>query len=124
MVDAPMLSTVGFSTSPTSYPDGIAPRIPIMSASNAANEPALELFATMAVIAKFILTFVVALFMSNDSMYGEPGTITIAGGMGDSGTLGYTVAPDVANAVANALRVSPTTDAGIIAEPNPCQCMA
>ena len=115
MVDAPMLSTVGFSTSPTTYPAGTAARIPIMSASKFANEPALELFDTMAVIAKFILTLVVALLNNTLSMYGEPGTITIAGGMGDSGTLGYTVAPDVANAVARAARVSPTTDAGIIA---------
>ena len=84
-----------------------------MSASKFANDPALELFATIAVIAKFNLTFVVALFMTNDSMYGDPGTITIAGGIGVSGTLAYTVANVVANAVARAARVSPTTDAGI-----------
>lgn len=123
IVDAPIDNTVGFSTSPTTYPDGIAARIPIMSASKFANDPALELFATIAVIAKFILTFVVALLIVAGSIYGEPGTITIAGGIGDSGTLAYTVAPDVANAVANAARVPPTVLA-VIATPNRCQCTA
>jgi hypothetical protein len=41
----------------------------------------------MAVIAKLILTFVEALPISTTSMYGESGTMTIAGGIGDSGTL-------------------------------------
>ena len=123
IVETPTMRTVGFSTSPTIYPDGIAARIPMMSASKLANEPALELFATTAVIAKFILTFVVVLLIVAGSIYGDPGTMTIAGGIGDSGTLEYTVAPDVANAVANAARVSPTVLA-VIAKPNRCQCTA
>ena len=110
---APTINTVGFSTSPTTYPAGIAARITIIKASKFANAPALELFATIAVIAKFILTFTVVSLINAVSIYGEFGTITMAGGIGDSGTDWYTVANDVANAVANVERKSPTTDAGI-----------
>jgi hypothetical protein len=39
-------------------------------------------------MAKFNLTFVAALPIKTTSMYGVDGTITIAGGIGDSGTLG------------------------------------
>jgi hypothetical protein len=40
----------------------------------------------MAVIAKFNLTWVLALPIKTTSINGESGTITIAGGIGDSGT--------------------------------------
>jgi hypothetical protein len=43
--------------------------------------------ATIAEIAKLILTCVFALPINTTSMYGESGTTTIAGGIGDSGTL-------------------------------------
>jgi ribonucleoside-diphosphate reductase alpha chain len=42
--------------------------------------------ATIAEIAKLIFTCVLALPIKTTSMYGESGTTTIAGGMGDSGT--------------------------------------
>jgi hypothetical protein len=58
----------------------------MMSFSRLSNEPALLFEATMAEIAKLILTFVEALPISTTSMNGESGTITIAGGIGDSGT--------------------------------------
>jgi hypothetical protein len=59
--DCPTSNTVGFSITPTTYPAGIAARIPIMSFSRLSSEPALLLLATMAVIAKLSLTCVFAL---------------------------------------------------------------
>jgi hypothetical protein len=53
----PTSNTVGFSTTPTTYPAGIAARIPIMSFSRLSSEPALLFEATIAVIAKFNLNF-------------------------------------------------------------------
>lgn len=85
--ETPTTKTVGFSTSPTMYPDGIAARIPKIKASRFANEPAFELLATIAEMAKLSLTFVVDLLSNAGSIYGELGTTTIAGGMGASGTL-------------------------------------
>jgi hypothetical protein len=58
----------------------------MMSFSRLSSDPALLFEATMAVIAKLILTFVEALPINTTSMNGESGTITIAGGIGDSGT--------------------------------------
>jgi hypothetical protein len=60
----------------------------MMSFSRLSKDPALLLEATTAVMAKFNLTFVDALPIKTISMYGVEGTITMAGGMGDSGTLG------------------------------------
>jgi hypothetical protein len=84
-----------------------------MSCSRLSNEPALLLLATMAVIAKFSLTFVFALPMSATSMYGLSGTTTMAGGIGASGTLAYTLADSALNAFAKAARVSAMVEAGI-----------
>ena len=84
---APTISTVGFSTSPTTYPDGIAARMTMIKASKFSNAPALELFATIADIAKFIFTLIVESLITVVSIYGEFGTMTIAGGIGASGTL-------------------------------------
>jgi hypothetical protein len=50
-------------------------------------------------------------------MYGVEGTITIAGGMGDSGTLPYTFAARALNALDKAERVSAIELAGTIAQP-------
>jgi hypothetical protein len=47
-------------------------------------------------------------------MYGVDGTMTIAGGIGASGTLEKTLAANPLNAVDNAARVSATELAGII----------
>ena len=88
-----------------------------MSFSRLSSEPALLLEATIAVIAKLILTLTDDLPINSTSMYGESGTTTIAGGIGDSGTLGYTFADSALNALANAARVSDTELAGTIAQP-------
>jgi hypothetical protein len=111
--DCPTSNTVGFSITPTTYPAGIAARIPIMSCSRLSNEPALLLLATMAVIAKLILTCVFALPINTTSMYGLSGTTTMAGGIGDSGTLAYTLADKALKAFAKVARVSAIVDAGI-----------
>lgn len=113
--DCPTSNTVGFSMTPTTYPAGIAARIPMMSFSKLSNEPALLLLATMAEIAKFNLTFVAALPINATSMYGLSGTTTMAGGIGDSGTLAYTLADSALNALAKAARVSAIEFAGTIA---------
>jgi hypothetical protein len=84
----------------------------MMSFSRLSSEPALLFEATIAVIAKLILTFVEALPISTTSMYGESGTTTIAGGIGASGTLGYTLADSALKALAKAARVSETALAG------------
>jgi hypothetical protein len=117
MGDCPTSNTVGLSTVSTTYPDGNAVRIPMMSFSRLSSEPALLFEATIAVIAKLSLTFVAALPIKTTSMYGVDGTITIAGGMGDSGTLGYTLAASALNALDNAERVSAIELAGTIAPP-------
>jgi hypothetical protein len=111
--DCPTSNTVGFSITPTTYPAGIAARIPIMSFSRLSSEPALLLLATMAVIAKLSLTCVFALPIKTTSMYGLSGTTTMAGGIGDSGTLGYTFADSALKAFAKADRVSAIEFAGI-----------
>jgi hypothetical protein len=59
--DCPTSRTVGFSICPTTYPAGIAARIPMMSFSRLSSEPALLFEATIAEIAKLILTWVLAL---------------------------------------------------------------
>lgn len=102
----PTSSTVGFSITPTTYPAGIAARIPMISFSRLSNEPALLFEATIAEMAKLILTFVEALPIKTTSMYGESGTTTIAGGIGASGTLAYTLADNALKAFAKAARVS------------------
>jgi hypothetical protein len=89
----------------------------MISFSRLSSDPALLFEATMAVIAKLILTCVFALPISTISMYGESGTTTIAGGMGASGTLGYTFADNALKAFAKAARVSDTALAGITAQP-------
>jgi len=111
--DCPTSNTVGFSITPTTYPAGIAARIPIMSYSRLSSDPALLLLATMAVIAKLSLTCVFALPINTTSMYGLSGTTTMAGGIGDSGTLGYTFADSALKAFARADRVSAIEFAGI-----------
>jgi hypothetical protein len=111
--DCPTSNTVGFSTVPTTYPAGIAARIPMMSFSRLSKDPALLFEATTAVMAKFSLTFVEALPIKTTSMYGVDGTITIAGGIGDSGTLAKTFAANPLNAFDNAARVSAIELAGI-----------
>jgi hypothetical protein len=113
MGDCPTSNTVGLSTVPTTYPAGIAARIPIMSFSRLSNDPALLFEATTAVMAKLSLTFVDALPIKTTSMYGVEGTITIAGGMGDSGTLPYTLAANALKAFDKAERVSAIELAGI-----------
>jgi hypothetical protein len=115
--DCPTSNTVGLSTVPTTYPAGIAARIPMMSFSRLSNDPALLLEATTAVMAKFNLTFVADLPIKTTSMYGVDGTITIAGGIGDSGTLPYTLADNALNAFDKAERVSAIELAGTIAQP-------
>ena len=117
MGDCPTSNTVGLSTVSTTYPDGIAVRIPIMSFSRLSNDPALLFEATTAVMAKLSFTFVEALPIKTTSMYGVDGTITIAGGIGDSGTLPYTLAANALNAFDNAARVSAIELAGTIAQP-------
>lgn len=86
IVLAPTSNGVGRSTFPTTYPAGIAARIPMMSCSRLSRDAGFELYATMAVIVKFTLTLMVALFINCCSRYGDDGTMTIAGGIGDSGT--------------------------------------
>jgi len=86
IVLAPTSNGVGRSTLPTTYPAGIAARIPMMSCSKLSNEAGLLLYCTIAVIVKFALTLMVDLLKSCCSKYGDEGTMTIAGGMGDSGT--------------------------------------
>jgi hypothetical protein len=115
--DCPTSNTVGFSTVLTTYPAGSAARIPMMSFSRLSSEPALLFEATIAVIAKFSFTFVLALPIKTTSMYGVDGTTTIAGGMGDSGTLGKTLAANPLNAFESAERVSAIELAGTIAQP-------
>jgi len=115
--DCPTSNTVGLSTVSTTYPDGIAARIPMMSFSRLSKDPALLLEATIAVIAKLSFTFVDALPIKTTSIYGVEGTITIAGGMGDSGTLPYTLAASALNEFDNAERVSAIELAGTIAQP-------
>ena len=110
--DCPTSNTVGLSTVVTTYPDGNAARIPMMSFSKLSNDPALLFEATTAVMAKFSLTFVEALPIKTTSMYGVDGTMTIAGGIGDSGTLEKTLAANPLNAVDNAARVSAIELAG------------
>ena len=112
--DCPTSSTVGLSTVLTTYPDGNAVRIPMMSFSRLSNDPALLFEATTAVMAKFSLTFVEALPIKTTSMYGVDGTMTIAGGIGDSGTLEKTLAANPLKAVDKAARVSAIELAGII----------
>jgi len=68
-------------------------------------------------MAKFNLTFVADLPIKTTSMYGVEGTITMAGGMGDSGTLPYTFADNALNAFDKAERVSAIELAGTIALP-------
>jgi hypothetical protein len=46
-------------------------------------------------------------------MYGLSGTTTMAGGIGDSGTLAYTLADNALKAFAKTARVSAIVDAGI-----------
>jgi hypothetical protein len=113
MGDCPTSNTVGLSTVLTTYPAGNAARIPIMSFSKLSSDPALLLEATTAVMAKFNLTFVEALPINTISMYGVDGTITIAGGIGASGTLAKTLADSPLNAFDNAARVSAIELAGI-----------
>ena len=84
----------------------------MISFSRLSNDPALLFEATIAVIAKLILTLTELLPISTTSMYGESGTTTMAGGIGDSGTLGYTLADNALNALAKAARVSETAFAG------------
>jgi hypothetical protein len=112
--DCPTSNTVGLSTVLTTYPDGSAVRIPMMSFSRLSKDPALLMEATTAVMAKFSLTFVEALPIRTTSMYGVDGTMTIAGGIGDSGTLEKTLAANPLNAVDKAARVSAIELAGII----------
>ena len=113
----PTSKTVGFSIVPNSYPAGIAARIPIISFSRLSNEPALLLDATMTLMTKLIRTFVVAPLIKTTSIYGEPGKIQIAGGIGDSGTDWYTLASRAENVFARAARVPAMLDAGIIERP-------
>jgi len=51
--------------------------------------------------------------INTTSMYGLSGTTTMAGGIGDSGTLGYTFADSALKAFAKADRVSAIEFAGI-----------
>ena len=89
----------------------------MMSFSRLSNDPALLLEATTAVMAKLSFTFVEALPIKTTSMYGVEGTITMAGGMGDSGTLPYTLAANALNEFDKAARVSAIELAGTIAQP-------